>query len=178
MVIVLAAFAVVFFYRDTHALAAVDRKQLMARFACYAVLLLAAGAIMAGSVQVPRAIHFAWTRKRCALAAVSVQLVELAIALLLRKLRGGRHGWIGCILPCPAFLAGLSALTFAVQGRFSGLGAVAASEIVTGCWLALVAALALPLSAREDSSADRTFVGDFALMTSCTALIFVPYGFF
>jgi hypothetical protein len=170
MMIVLAAFAVVFFYRDTYSLAAVDGRKLMARFACYAALLLAAGAIMA-------AVHFTWTRRRFAVTAVSIQLVELAIALLLRKWRGGRHGWIGCILPCPAFLAGLSALSFAVRDRFSSLGALAASEIVTGCWLVLVAALALLLSAREDGSTDRRFVGDFALLTSCTALIFVPYGF-
>jgi hypothetical protein len=177
MLIVLAAFAVVFFYRDTYALVAVDRKKLMARFACYAALLLAAAAIVAGSVQVFPAVNFAWTRKRFALAAVSIQLIELAIALLLRKWRGGRHNWIGCILPSPAFLLGLFALSSAVQDRFSGLGALAAAEIVTGGWLALVAALALLLSAREDGSTDRTFVGDFALLTSCTALIFVPYGF-
>lgn len=175
--IVLAAFAVVFFYRDTSVLVAIDRKGLVPRFAAYAALLLGAGAIIARSVQVLPAVHFAGTRRRFALTAVSIQLVELAIALVLRKWRDGRHGWIGCVLPSPALLVGLFALSFAVQNRFNGLGALAAAGAVTGCWLALVAAIALLLSAREDGSTDRRFIGDFALLTSCTALIFVPYGF-
>ena len=91
--------------------------------------------------------------------------------------RGGRHRWIGCILPCPAFLAVLFALSFAIQDAVGRLSASAAAEVATLCWLGIVGALALLLF-KKDDSADRQFADDFALMTSCTALIFVPYGIF
>lgn len=173
MLIVVLAFAVVFLYRDVQVLALPDRKGVVARFAGYAALMLVAVAVMA---DVPAA-QYAWTQKRFALAAVLIQLAELGLALALRKWGAGRHSWVGGILPCPAFLVGLFALSFTIQHEFIGLDAVAATEIVTGCWLAVVAGFALLLSPKEES-ADRKFVDDFALLTSCTALIFVPYGLF
>ena len=175
MIIIVITFALVFLYRDIHVLVAADRKALIARFAAYATLLLVAMAIMSwfdGS-------QYIWTRKRFALAAVSIQLAEVGLALVLRKWKGGRYCWIGSILPFPALPVGLFALSFSIRHMFTELGATLATQIVTGSWLILVAALAALLSAKqEEEPAYRKFVNDFALLTSCTSLIFVPYGFF
>ena len=175
MVIVAIAFAVVFLYRDVHALVAVDRRAQMARFAAYAALLLAAMAIIGwfGGSQ------YGWTRKGFALAAVLIQLSEVGLALALRKRKGGRYCWIGSILPFPALPVGLFTLSFSARHMFTEVGATLATPIVTGTWLLLVGALAALLSAKqEEESTYRKFVDDFALLTSCTAFIFVPYVFF
>jgi hypothetical protein len=175
MVIVVIAFALVFLYRDVHVLVAADRRALVVRFAAYAALLLLAMAIIGwfGSSQ------YGWTRKRFAVAAVLIQLAEVGLALALRQQKGGRYCWIGSILPFPALPVGLFALSFSIRHMFTELGANLATQIVTGSWLLLVAALAALLSAKEsEESTYRRFVDDFALLTSCTAFIFVPYGFF
>ncbi len=174
MVIVVITFAMVFLYRDVYVLSVGDRRTLMVRLAGYTALLLAGLMIMS------RFGRYAWTGKRFALAAVAVQLAELGIALALRKWEAGRHCWIGCILPFPAFLVILSALSFSIKPIFPALPDATATQIVTGSWLILVAALAALLSAKEEEeeSIHRRFVNDFALLTSCTAFIFVPYGFF
>ncbi len=176
MIIVVIAFALVFLFRDVHVLVAADRRTLMARFAAYAALLLASMAVIGwfGGSQ------YGWTRKRFAVAAVLIQLAEVGLALALRKQKGGRYCWIGSILPFPALPVGLFALSFSIRHIFTELGPTLATQIVTGCWLLLVAALAALLSAKqeEESTTYRSFVDDFALLTSCTAFIFVPYGFF
>lgn len=168
MLIVALVFAVVFICRDVQVLTTTDGKAPGARFALYAALILSATAVVA---------DLDWTKRRFALAAVLIQLAEVGLALALRMWKGGRYRWVGCILPCPAFLAVLFALSFAIQDAVFQLSAIAAAEIVTVCWLGIVGALALLLFTKEES-ADRQFVDDFALMTSCTALIFVPYGIF
>jgi hypothetical protein len=175
MIITVIAFAVIFLYRDVHALAAANRRALMRRSATYAALLLAAMALMAcfGGSQ------YVWTRKRFALAAVLIQLAELGLAFALRWWKHGRYYWIGSILPFPALPAGLFALTFSIRHTFPALGATLAAQIVTGAWLILVAVLAVLLSGNQQEELTyRKFVNDFALLTSCTSFIFVPYGFF
>ncbi len=175
MLIVVIAFAVIFLYRDVHVLVAADRRALMTRFTAYAALLLAAMAIVGwfGGSQ------YIWTRKQFALSAVLIQLAELGLALTLRKWQGGRFCWIGAILPFPALPIGLFALSFSIRHMFTELGATLATQLVTGFWLILVAALAALLSAKQqEESTYRRFVNDFALLTSCTAFIFVPYVFF
>ncbi len=172
MLIVAWAFAVVFLYRDVQVLALSERTTPGNRFAGYAALVLA-------SVAVTASLGESWkssTQKQFALAAVLVQLVELGIALALRKWQAGRHRWVGCILPCPAFLAGLLVLSFAIRRVFVGLGAIAANEIVAGFWLVLVALLVFPVNRAKEELVDGAFVDDFALLTGCTALIFVPFG--
>jgi len=146
--------------------------------------MLAAAAIMAWFGYDRPEIVYAWTRRRFALAAVLIQLAELGLAFALRKWEGGRHRWIGCILPCPAFLVVLFALSSEIQHAVLRWDAVTVAEIATACWLGFVGAIALLFSRidegrdTKEESANRQFVDDFALMTSCTALIFVPFGLF
>jgi hypothetical protein len=177
MFIVALAFAVVFLCRDVYVLMTPDRRALLGRFAGYSTLILVALTIMNGSGVFGQPVAYAWTRRRFAMAAILIQLGELAIALALRKWARGHHSWIGCILPSPAFLVCLWALSSFLRIASGGLDAFAAMALVTGSWLLLVAVLVLLLNAKEEFT-DRKFVDDFALMTSCTALIFVPYGFF
>ena len=98
------------------------------------------------------------------------------MGLVLRKFALGRYSWIGCVLPAPAFMVVLFALSFAIQDRFVTIDATAAAEIVTAVWLAIVGGLVLALNRLDNPWEDRKFANDFALMTSCTALIFVPFG--
>ena len=86
--------------------------------------------------------------------------------------------WIGCVLPAPAFLVVLFALSFAIQDRFIAINVIDAVEIVTAAWLALVGSCVMALNWLNNPWEDRKFANDFALMTSCTALIFVPFGLF
>lgn len=96
----------------------------------------------------------------------------------LRRFALGQYSWIGCVLPAPAFLVVLFALSFAIQDRFIAMDATVAAEIVTALWLALVGGLVMILHRIDNPWEDRKFANDFALMTSCTALIFVPFGLF
>ena len=177
MLIVALVFTVVFLFRDVQILAIRDRSALT-RFAGYTVLLAASVALMAGSGDARPGMLHAWTRRRFALTAVLVQLVELAVGVVLRRFALGRYSWIGGVLPAPAFLVVLFASGFAIQDRFIDIDATAAIEIVTAVWLALVGGLALFLNGIDNPWEDRKFAQDFALMTSCTALIFVPFGLF
>jgi hypothetical protein len=72
----------------------------------------------------------------------------------------------------------LFASSFVIQDRFIEIDATAAVEIVTAVWLALVGGLVMVLNGIDHPWEDRKFANDFALMTSCTALIFVPFGLF
>src|ERR1035438_9978661 len=113
MLIVAVVFAIVFLFRDVQVLAIRDRT-IAARFAGYAVLLVAAVALMAGSGDARPGILYSWTQRRFALAAVMVQLAELTLGFALRRFAMGRYSWIGCVLPAPAFLVVLFALSFAI----------------------------------------------------------------
>jgi hypothetical protein len=175
MVIVALVFTIVFLFRDVQILAIRDRP-VLPRFAGYAMLLAAAVALMAGSGDAGPGILHAWTKREFAFGAVLVQVLELALGVALRRFAMGRYSWIGCILPAPAFLVVLFALSFAIQDRFIAIDATVAAEIVTAVWLALVGGLVIALKWLDNPWEDRTFASDFALMTSCTALIFVPFG--
>jgi hypothetical protein len=72
----------------------------------------------------------------------------------------------------------LFALSFAIQDCFIALDTISSVEIVTAAWLALVGGLVMTLNLVNNPLEDRKFANDFALMTSCTALIFVPFGLF
>ena len=177
MLLVVLAFAVVFLFRDVQVLVTDDRKTLGWRFAGYAALILVAVAIASGFGEARPAILYTWTERRFALAAILIQLAELAVALALRR------QWIGRVLPCPAFLLMLFVLSYTTHTTIVGLTLIAATELVTACWLTLVAVCAISLDRIENKRSlertmERKFVNDFALMTSCTAFIFVPYGLF
>jgi hypothetical protein len=175
MVIVALVFTIVFLFRDVQILALRDAA-VLPRFAGYAMLLAAAVALMAGSGDAGPGILHAWTQREFAFVAVLVQLLELAVGVALRRFALGRYSWIGCVLPAPAFLVVLFASSFAIQDRFIAVDATAAAEIVTAVWLALVGGLVMALKWFDNPWEDRKFANDFALMTSCTALIFVPFG--
>jgi hypothetical protein len=177
MLIVALVFMLVFLFRDVLVLASRDRT-ILARFVGYAILLLVAVALMAGPGDARPGILYSWTQRRFALIAVLVQVAELAMGFALRKFAMGRYSWIGCVLPAPAFLVVLFALSFAIQDRFVALDTTSAVEIVTAAWLALVGGLVMALNLLDNPFEDRKFANDFALMTSCTALIFVPFGLF
>jgi hypothetical protein len=175
MLIVALVFTIVFLFRDVQVLAIRDRT-ILARFAGYAALLVAAVALMAGSGDARPGILHSWTQRKFAFIAVLVQLAELALGFVLRRFAPGRYSWIGCVLPAPAFLVVLFASSFAIQDRFIAIDATAAVEIVTAIWLALVGGIVMVLNWIDNPWEDRKFATDFALMTSCTALIFVPFG--
>jgi hypothetical protein len=175
MLIVALVFTVVFLFRDVQVLAIRDRAALT-RFAGYAVLLVSAVALMAGSGDARPGILHSWTQRKFAFIALLVQLAELAMGFALRKFALGRYSWIGCTLPAPAFMVVLFALSFAIQDRFIAIDATAALEMVTAIWLGVVGGLVLVLNRLDNPWEDRKFANDFALMTSCTALIFVPFG--
>jgi hypothetical protein len=177
MLIVAMVFVIVFLFRDVQILAIRDRSVLR-RFAGYAVLLGASVALMAGSGNAGPGILHGWKQRKFAFVAVVVQLVELAMGVALRRFALGRFSWVGGVLPAPAFLVVLFASSFAIQDRFIAVDATAAVEIVTAVWLALVGGLVLVLNRIDHPWEDRKFANDFALMTSCTALIFVPFGLF
>jgi hypothetical protein len=175
MLIVAPVFTIVFLLRDVQVLAIRDRAS-SARFACYALLLVVAVALMAGAGDARPVVLHAWTQRKFASVAVLVQLAELAMGFALRSFGLGRYSWVGCVLPAPAFLVVLFALSFRVQDWFIAVDATAAVEIATVVWLALVGGIVIVLNLLHNPREDRKFAGDFALMTSCTALIFVPFG--
>jgi hypothetical protein len=175
MLIVAPIFMIVFLFRDVQVLAIRNRAG-WARFAGYALLLAVAVALMAGPGDARPVILHAWTRPTFAWIAVLVQLAELAMALALRSFALGRYSWVGCVLPAPAFLVVLFALSFAIRDCFVAVDATAAVAIVTVAWLALVGGIVVVLNWLDKPWVDRKFAGDFALMTCCTALIFVPFG--
>jgi hypothetical protein len=173
MLIVAFAFAVIFLFRDVQILAMPVRKAFAGRLVTYALLLLAGIGIFATLADG----RPAWTGRRFALAAIAVQLSQLTISLVLRHVSSGRFGWIGSILPSPAFLMALCALAFEIQSGLLDVNALAAVEIVTLVWLVIVGGLAAALCWFDNPWEDRKFASDFAMMTACTAVIFVPFCF-
>jgi hypothetical protein len=176
MLVVLLVFMIVFLCRDVQVLAIRDHRPLLGRFAGYALLLAAAVALMAVSGEARPGILHAWTQREFASVAVVVQLAELGLGFALRRFALGRYSWIGCVLPAPAFLVVLFALSFAIQDHFISIDATTAVGIVTAIWLALVGGIVMVLNWIDNPWEDRKFANDFALMTSCTALVFVPFS--
>jgi hypothetical protein len=177
MLIVAPVFMIVFLFRDVQVLAIRDRAN-RARFAGYALLLVAAVVLMAGAGDAIPVVPHGWTQRKFASVALLVQLAELAVGFALRNVGLGRYSWVGCVLPAPAFLVVLFAWSFAIQDCFVAVDATAAVEIVTVVWLGLVGGIIMVLNRLDCPWGDRKFARDFALMTSCTALIFVPFGLF
>jgi hypothetical protein len=175
MLVVALVFTIVFLFRDVQVLA-IRNRAFFRRFAGYALLLMAAVALMAGSGAAGPGIFRSWTDRKFASVGVLIQLAELAAGLALRRFALGRYSWIGCVLPAPAFLVVLFALSFAIQDHFIAIDSTMALEIVTGFWLALVGGAAMLLNWIDNPWEDRKFANDFALLTSCTALVFVPFG--
>jgi hypothetical protein len=174
MLIVALSFAVIFLFRDVQILAVQDRRLLAIRLGTYAILLLTGIAIFANLM----GSRSGWTDRRFAFGAIVVQLSELIIAFALKRYSLWRHYWIGCVLPSPAFLVALCALGFEVQIRLLDVDSVTALAVVTATWLLLVGGLVSTLCWLNNPWEDRKFASDFAMMTSCTALIFVPFGLF
>lgn len=167
MLVVAVAFALVFLFRDLQILSLAERPPLVSRLAAYAVL-LAAGVAIFGRLGV-------WTHPRFARGAIVVQILELICALLLRRRTREWRGWIGFILPAPAFLMAIYALGSQLQNTLPHLSSSDSVEIVTGAWLLTVAVLAAILRRLDNPWEDRKFAGDFAMMAGCTAVVFVPF---
>jgi hypothetical protein len=169
MLIVSLAFAAVFLFRDAQVLTVQDQARPSIRFGIYAPLVVLGMILL---VLLTGALS-GWTDRRFALGAIAVQLVELMLAFAFRR---SRLSWIGCILPSPAFLVALYAVSLEIHATLHAASAIAAVEIVTASWLLIVAGLTSVLCWMKNSGEDRAFVTDFAMMTSCTALIFLPFG--
>jgi hypothetical protein len=172
MLIVAISFAVIFLFRDVQILAVQGRRPLAVRLGTYTILLLTGMAVFASLMS----SRPGWTDRRFALGAIFVQLSELIIGFALERYSLGRHYWIGCVLPSPAFLVALYALGFEAQIRLRNADPVATLAVVTAAWLLLVGGLVSTLCWMNNPWEDRKFASDFAMMTSCTALIFVPFG--
>lgn len=172
MLIVSLAFAAVFLFRDAQVLALQNRARLSIRFGIYAPLVVLGMILL---VLLTGALS-GWTDRRFALGAIAVQLVELMLAFAFRRSGLSGHSWIGCVLPSPAFLVALYALSLDIRGILHAASVVAAVEFVTISWLLIVAVLASVLCRMKNPGEDRQFVTDFAMMTSCTVLIFLPFG--
>jgi hypothetical protein len=164
MLILLLVFFGVFFCRDVQILA-MQGPAFGSRFAIYA-LFQTAGMAMAAAWPMPR---FAW-------AGVLIQLAELAVAVALARWASGRFSWIGWMLPSPAFLLTLYGFSLAVQRVLLHLELYRSLAMVTVVWLVLAGGAGLWLSSAESTPEDRRFVSDLAMMTSCTALVFIPLG--
>jgi hypothetical protein len=169
MVIAAVAFAVIFLFRDLQILVVQDRKLLAFRFGIYALLLVTGLTVFAASAS----SRAAWTGRQFALWAIVAQLSELTIGVALQRYALGRYGWLGCVLPAPAFLMGLWTLGFEAQRRVPNL--IGAFAAVTAVWFLMVGILALILYRMNNPWEDRKFAREFALMSSCTAVIFVPF---
>jgi hypothetical protein len=140
------------------------------KFLVYA-LLITAGAAIFGWLSGGQP---AWVERRFAMGAIVVQIVELVAAWFLRSYDLGRYSWFGCILPAPAFLLALYFLGWELRASIPGTGLYTAMAFITAAWLGLVIILAGVLHAFDNPFEDRRFATDFALMTGCTAAVFVP----
>ena len=169
MLIVAVTFALVFLFRDLQILS-MTKHPAGVRFIGYA-LLITVGVITFGWFSNGQP---AWIERRFALGAIIVQLLELIAAWFLRVYNLGRYGWIGCILPAPAFLLALYFLGWELQALLPGSSVFSAVAIVTGVWLFLVLTLASILYTFDNPWEDMRFATDFAMMAGCTALVFVP----
>ena len=69
----------------------------------------------------------------------------------------------------------LYAFALEIQNRVLNVDVFRAAGIVTVVWLLLVGGLASVFYWLDDPSEDRKFATDFAIMTTCTAIVFVPF---
>jgi hypothetical protein len=176
MAIILIVFGLVFLIRDAQVLALRDGVSVTRRLVAYGALQFAA-IVFVTSLGVGTGSWRAWTDRRFALTCVVIQAAELGIAWSLSKAAEGRFNWIGWILPSPVFVVALLGLRFAFERRLL-LSPMAATETAFLLWLLLVYLTAMLLSRVGGEREDAAFAGDFALVTNCAALIFVPVGFF
>lgn len=170
MLIVAFTFAVIFLVRDVQLLAMEDRSSYATRLVDYALVLLVGMAVfvtLTGG-------HPVWTERRFAMGAVAVQVFELLLSVTLRRYVGGWSAWIGSVLPSPAFLTSLCALAPVLLPNAEGEAAIG---MVTAAWFIIAAGLATALCLTDHPWEDRKFASDFAMMTTCTAAIFVPFCF-
>jgi hypothetical protein len=177
MAISLFVFASIFLLRDAQVLAVRDRASTALRLVVYSALQLGAIALMTDFCGTWPDIWRAWTDQRFAGAAVLIQIAEAGIACVLRRVASGRFSGVGWMLPSPVFLIALLGLSFALQDGLR-LSPGSATQIAALLWLSLVSAATVFLNCLNSVSEDSKFTGDFALLTGCTALIFVPAGFF
>jgi hypothetical protein len=146
-------------------------RNLAFRFITYAALLLS---VMAIFIVLAHG-HPVWAGKHFALGAIAVQCLQVAVIVVLNRYFMGRFAWLACILPCPAFLMSLCALALELQNSLPVANSIDAIELVTVAWLILVGALATWLSRVDNPWDDPVFANDFAMMSSCTAVIFVQF---
>lgn len=178
MAFVLSVFGLVFLMRDAQTLALRGGVNVAARLAVYGAVQVGGIALMAWfELTIGTSPLRAWTDRLFALACLLVQVAEIGIAWALRKAEGGRMSWVGWMLPSPVLLAGLLGASFALRAvvLWSFRGTV---EAVVLLWLSLVYAASFLLSRVGGEGEDIAFTGDFALLTGCAALIFLPSAFF
>jgi hypothetical protein len=174
MLIVACAFGVIFLLRDMQILAVPNPRTLALRFAGYAAILITGTVLfitLTGG-------HPAWTSKRFAVWAIALQLSESALVVLLQRYAAGRYGWIPCVLPAPAFLMSTGVLAFEMQSRLPNLNQTAALEFVGSTWLMVVGSSAAVLCSLNNPWEDRACAREYAMMTACTAVVFVPFWLF
>jgi hypothetical protein len=176
MAIILIVFGLVFLIRDAQVLALRDGVSVTRRLVAYGTLQFAA-IVLVTSLGVGTGSWRAWTDRRFALTCVVIQAAEFGVAWLLGKVAGGRFNWVGWMLPSPVFVVALLGLRFALE-RGLLLSPMAAIQMAILLWLLLVSLTAMLLSRVGGEREDTAFAGDFALVTNCAALIFVPIGFF
>lgn len=169
MVFVLAVYALVFLMRDVQVLALDDGLKMPARFVIYCGLQFAGAALMIACAGTSAAVSRAWTDRYFALTCVAIQIAEVLVAWSLRRLLSGRLRWIGWTLPSPVLLVALFALSSALH---------MSPQAAILLWLALVYAASRLLGRAGEAWEDADFTADFAMLTGCTALLFVPAGFF
>jgi hypothetical protein len=161
MVFVLAIFAFVYLMRDAQVLALEGRAGMPARFVVYSAMQLTGVALMVAVLGTTPDISRAWTDRWFAIACVLIQFAELVAAWLLPQNRR----WVGWILPSPVLLVALFALPLNLR-------------TTTLLWLAFVGGASALLARAGKEWEDPAFTADFAMLTGCTALLFVPAGFF
>jgi hypothetical protein len=173
MLIVLLVFLTVFFCRDVQLLAMQSPRDFAPRLAIYCVLQLGAMTLLVQAWTLARydtgTTRFAWI-------AIGVQLAELAAAITLTRIAAGRFSWLGWLLPPPALSVALFGMALVIRNRLIAVEPASVALPVLGLWLCLIGVPALLLNRMEKKSDDTKFVTDFALLTSCTALVFVPFG--
>jgi hypothetical protein len=164
MLIVLLVFFGVFFCRDVQGLA-MPGPAFGWRLAIYALLQVGGVALLSE-----------WRTARFAWAGVLIQLVEVAVAIALTRSASGRYAWLAWMLPSPAFLLMLYGLSLVLRQTMMNAGPSQALAIATSAWLVMTGGAGWLLSHADSTAEDRKFVCDLALMTSCTALVFIPLG--
>jgi hypothetical protein len=178
MLLVALPFLIVFLFRDVQILATRERGDLPVRLATYALFVAVAVMLLTGTGTSVSGFFYTWTERRFAIAAVLMQLLEVFIGLVLQRTALGRYSWVGYILPSPAFLIALITVASAIQDGFLHTHAASAMQLITAAWILIVSSVVAALAWADNPWEDRKFANEFALITGCTAFLFVPFGFF